>query len=87
MPLIIRLGDTSTHGGAIVTAASKSYAEGPRIARLGDILMCPLHGPQAIVSGSPNTITENRMTARHMMDRAACGAVLISGAVKTIVNS
>lgn len=87
MTLIVRLGDTSTHGGTIVTSASKTYAEGPRVARLGDILMCPIHGPNAIVSGSPNTITENRPTARHMVDSTSCGALVISGASRTIVNS
>lgn len=85
MPLIIRRGDTSTHGGAVVTAASKSYAEGAAIARLGDILLCPLHGPQPIVTGSGNSLCEGPQIARQG-DVAACGAALISGAVKTPVN-
>lgn len=85
MPLVIRLLDTSDHGGAVVTAASKSAVEGRLIARLFDILECPLHGPQPIIEASPDTYCEGRPVARHG-DHAACGAALISLAVKTLVN-
>lgn len=85
MPLIIRLGDTSTHGGAMVTSAKKSLAEGPLICRIGDILACPLHGPNPIIEGSPDYPTEDQRTARQG-DHTACGAALISGAVRTLVN-
>lgn len=85
MPLIIRLTDTSDHGGAVVTSASKSLAEGQLIARIGDILDCPLHGPNPIVEGSPNTLCEGKQVAREG-DHTECGAALISGASKTIVN-
>ena len=82
MPLIARLGDTSTHGGAIITSASKSLAEGALIAREGDILDCPIHGPQPIVGHSSKWICEGAWVARHG-DLTACGAALISGAAKT----
>lgn len=85
MPLIIRLTDTSDHGGAVVTSASKTLAEGQKIARIGDILDCPLHGPNPIVEGSPNVLCEGSPVARQG-DHTACGAALISGASKTIVN-
>lgn len=87
MRLVIRLGDTSTHGGQVVTACSKFYAEGKLVARKGDIFDCPKkgHGRNPIAVGSPNTITEGMPTARHG-DQTNCGAALISGAVKTYVN-
>lgn len=85
MPLIIRLGDTSTHGGFVITSASKSYAEGALIARIGDTLLCPIHGPSSIVEGSPNSLCEGSQIARQG-DATDCGAALISGAVKTVVN-
>lgn len=85
MPLVVRLGDSGTHGGAVVTSASKSYAEGSLIARQGDIYACPLHGPNAITGGSPDTICEGAAVARHG-DSTACGASLISGASKTYCN-
>lgn len=85
MPLIVRLDDTSDHGGRVITSASKTYAEGMLVARIGDILACPLHGPNPIVEGSPDTYCEGPAVARHG-DHTACGAALISGAVKTVVN-
>lgn len=86
MPLIIRISDTSTHGGVVVTGGSKSLAENQKIARISDILLCAIHGPQPIVTGSPNTLCEGQPIARHGVDIAACGAILISNASKTFVN-
>lgn len=82
MPLIARLGDTSSHGGSIVTSASKTMCEGEFIAREGDILNCPIHGPNPIVGHSSKLMVEGKFCARHG-DAAACGATLISGAVKS----
>ena len=82
MPMIARLGDTSTHGGAIVTSASKSYCEGQLIARHTDILNCPIHGPNPIVEHSSKMWCEGLEVARHG-DHTACGAALISGATKS----
>lgn len=85
MPPPIRLGDTSTHGGAMITSSSKSPMEGPNVCRIGDILACPLHGPNAVVEGSPDTLAEGPPVARQG-DHTACGAALISGCSKTVVN-
>jgi len=82
MPLICRLGDTSTHGGAIVTSASKSLCEGALIARHTDILACPIHGPNPIVTHSQKMLCEGLHVARQG-DLTACGAALISGASKS----
>jgi len=82
MPLIARLGDTSTHGGAIVTSASKSLCEGKLIARHTDILGCPIHGPNPIVEHSEKLWCEGLQVARHG-DATQCGATLISGATKS----
>lgn len=82
MPLIVRLGDTSSHGGAVVTSASRTYCENALIAREGDILDCPIHGPNPIVGHSNKLMVEDKFVARHG-DATACGAALISGAVKT----
>jgi len=82
MPLIARLGDTSTHGGSIITSASESKCEGALIARRGDILDCPIHGPNPIVGHSSAMKCEGEWVARHG-DVTACGAALISGATKS----
>lgn len=83
MPLIARLGDTSSHGGAIITSASKTLCEGALIARESDILDCPIHGPNPIVGHSSKLLVEGKFCARHG-DATACGATLISGATKTM---
>lgn len=85
MRMIVRMGDTSSHGGSVVNGASKSMAENRKIARVGDILNCPLHGPQPIAEGSPNSPAEGKPIARNG-DKAACGAALIASATKTAVN-
>lgn len=80
---IARLGDSSSHGGSIVSSASRTLAEGQLIARVGDILACPLHGLNPIVSGSPDHIVEGQACAR-TSSVTACGASIIGGASKTL---
>jgi uncharacterized Zn-binding protein involved in type VI secretion len=85
MPLIVRLGDTSSHGGAVVGSASKWKCEGMLIARKTDAFACPLHGINAIAEGSGKWLCEGLPIARHG-DATDCGASLISGASKWIVD-
>ena len=83
MPLWVRLGDTSSHGGAVTTSASKTLCEGALVAREGDILSCPIHGPNPIVGHSQKYMVEGNFVARHG-DATACGATLVSAATKSI---
>lgn len=85
MPLIVRLGDTGTHGGSVVTSASKWKCEGALIARKGDMYLCPIHGINPIVGGSPTWKCEGADIARHG-DATMCGAALISGATKWVCD-
>lgn len=81
MPAIVRLGDTSTHGGAVITAASKWDCMGAKIARKGDSFDCPIHGVNPIVQGSGKWDCEGKPIARHG-DKTQCGASLIAGQSK-----
>lgn len=81
MPLIVRLGDTSSHGGAVISSAARWRCEGALIARKGDMFSCPIHGVNAIVEGSGLWRCEGAAIARQG-DHTACGASLISGADK-----
>lgn len=81
-----RITDTSTHGGSIITGAAKMIVEGQPTARIGDILLCPIHGPQPLVTGSARMVVEGSLTSR-IGDLAACGAVIISGAAKLIIGT
>lgn len=81
MPTIVRKGDTSDHGGAVVTGSDNWDCMGQPIARLGDILDCPIHGPNPIVTASGKHDCNARGIAR-TGDKAACGASLIAGQAK-----
>lgn len=88
MPLVARLGDTSNHGGVIITSCSKTWADGKLIARQGDLHSCPIdgHGITAIVGNtSPKTFAEGNHTAK-IGSVCGCGAVIVTGAPKTVVD-
>lgn len=80
---VARLGDSSTHGGSITSAAAKSKCEGAYIARVGDSFLCPIHGAQTITSGSPRFTCEGANVAR-TGSAISCGATVIGGAAKTV---
>jgi len=82
-----RLGDATSHGGVIVTGASRTFVNRRPLARLGDLHACPIlgHGVNPIVTGSPDTFTEGRPNAR-IGDVTACGAVIVTGSPDTTDN-
>ena len=84
---IIRLGDTSTHGGILVTSSVNVFVNGIGVVRLFDIHCCPIpgHGCTPMVTASPDTTANSRNICR-TGDLAACGAAAISGSPNTSVN-
>lgn len=76
---IIRLGDLTSHGGVVVSAASASLVEGKPPARVGDMTSCPIpgHGANPIVSGDGTCVIDGSPVARQG-DVTACGATLIA---------
>jgi uncharacterized Zn-binding protein involved in type VI secretion len=76
---IVRLGDKTTHGGAVVSASANHTIRGIGIARMGDMVTCPQkgHGTNAIVEGSPTFTIGGRKVALHG-HRCACGCALIA---------
>ena len=82
-----RLGDISSHGGTIVTAAQGTLVDGVPAARMGDLHSCPIpfHGVTRIVSGSTKTLIEGQPAARQG-DVVGCGAVIVTGSSKTMVE-
>lgn len=85
MPRIIRLGDPGSHGGHVATASPDVWADGARVARVGDTYYCPEHGPNPITSGSPN-VTANGQAIARVGDSTACGATLEGGAPAAFCN-
>jgi uncharacterized Zn-binding protein involved in type VI secretion len=86
MALIARLGDSSSHGGTIITCAAVTKTEGILTARVGDLHTCPIpgHGVTAILSGSGNFKTEGKITAVSG-SQCGCGAIIIAGS--TVSNA
>lgn len=82
MPAIARLGDFGSHGGVIETAAERTWCEGRRVARVGDIYGCPVHGPNRIVEGSAKLRAEGNAVAR-IGDHTECGAEIATGAARS----
>jgi uncharacterized Zn-binding protein involved in type VI secretion len=80
---IARLGDQGSHGGPLVTSASKTYCQGILVCRVGDTYDCHVHGPNPIVSGSPEYIVEGQQCAR-IGSLTQCGATIVTGADESI---
>lgn len=73
-----RLGDSISHGGSITGASPDVYCNGIRVARLGDSVLCALHGPQSI-SSSSGTVFANGIGVARVGDSITCGATITSG--------
>ncbi|USZ50662.1 PAAR domain-containing protein [Halomonas sp. DN3] len=76
---IIVLGDTTSHGGTVVSAQSNYLLNGTPVAVVGDMVACPQkgHGVCPIVEGHP-TITLNGKSVAFHGCHTACGATLSS---------
>ncbi|KQQ44368.1 hypothetical protein ASF61_21765 [Duganella sp. Leaf126] len=76
---LIRLGDKTSHGGAVISASPLSESGGIAIARVGDRVSCPKagHEPCVIASGDPTMIVDGQPVARDG-DKTSCGATLIA---------
>ncbi len=82
-----RLGDTSSHGGTIITGSDTTSINGKPAARVGDLHTCsiPGHGVTSITSGSKSVMIEGSSAAR-VGDSVGCGAVIVSGSPDTEVD-
>ena len=84
---IIRLGDTTTHGGIVLEAFPQTDLNGKPIAGVGHKVSCPLcKGVFPIAEGS-NTYTVSDIPVALDGMKTACGAVLIASAPKGAVIS
>lgn len=79
MKKVIRLGDPTSHGGVVVSAAPNFSMMGIQVARVGDQCTCPRpgHGGCVIAEGDPGWTIGGRAVALegHL---TSCGASLIS---------
>jgi len=79
MKKVIRLGDPTSHGGAVASAAPNLLIMGLPVARMGDRCICSRRGHAncTIAEGDPNWVIDGRPVALegHL---TSCGAALIS---------
>jgi uncharacterized Zn-binding protein involved in type VI secretion len=75
----IRLGDPTSHGGQVVSAAASTILFGKPVACVGDQVSCPQdgHGRCVIVEGDESWKIDGKAVA---LDghKTSCGAVLIA---------
>jgi len=77
---LIRLGDTTDHGGEVITASETMRYKGVRVARKGDNVTCPQHpdvNPNLILEGDPK-ITDHGVPVARQGHHATCECSLIS---------
>ena len=77
---LVRLGDTTDHGGEVITASETMRYGGRRVARKGDEVKCPQHPevqPNLILEGDPK-ITDHGIPVARQGHEATCGCHLIS---------
>ncbi|WP_133490763.1 PAAR domain-containing protein [Alcanivorax sp. 24] len=87
---IIVLGDKTDHGGTVIGASTTTDIDGKGVARVGDKVICPKHGPSPIITtiatGDPTNLVDGQPVARHG-DKTACGATLISSQAGSVVDA
>lgn len=76
---VIRLGDSTSHGGVVTSAVSNFNMFGKNVARIGDTCTCPVNGHNncVIVEGDPNWVIDGKAVALEG-HKTSCGATLIS---------
>lgn len=76
---IVRLGDSSDHGGSMISATGKYILNGKIVCVSGDLHSCPIkgHGVSS-VNGTANH-TSNGKHVIKVGDSAGCGATIVSG--------
>lgn len=76
---VIRLGDSTSHGGKVIAASGTAFVHGIGVARQGDACICPVKGHAAcvIAEGDPKVLVGGRPVA-FQGHKTSCGATLIS---------
>ena len=80
MSNVIRLGDTTSHGGKVVSVKAKHFAVGGiAVACVGDKCTCPIKGHDVctIAEGDPNHVIDGVAVA-YEGHKTTCGATLLA---------
>lgn len=78
MSAVARVGDTTSHGGTIISGGTL-IVNGKQVARDGDMHSCPIHGHGVTsLTGTAKATNGGKHLAR-VGDTAGCGAVITQG--------
>lgn len=81
MRKVILLGDTTSHGGKVITSSARHFTvDGKPIVRVGDKCTCPVKGHGGvctIVEGDSKHTIDGRQVA-YEGHKTSCGASLIA---------
>jgi uncharacterized Zn-binding protein involved in type VI secretion len=76
---VSKVGDTSDHGGAIMTGSGSFEVNGIPVARIGDMFACPIHGNNPIVSSLVVNAQDEGKLLAHVGSKTLCGATITTG--------
>ena len=82
---VARIGDPINHGGTVLTGSLVATCDGLCVARVGDKVVCSLHGPQVIITGAFTTYVDGAPVA-HVGSKTSCGAQIIAGSTTRFVD-
>ncbi|WP_233805181.1 PAAR domain-containing protein [Paraburkholderia sp. HP33-1] len=72
-------GDSTSHGGKILSGSDRIKVKGRRAAKVGILVSCPIHGDNEIIDGSSRMKDAGTPLSRDG-DATQCGSVLIASA-------
>lgn len=75
---VVRLGDSTSHGGKVITACDTLKALGKAVALDGDLTICPKCKGNFPIQPSGSDRKHHGKMVAYDGDKAACGAKLIS---------
>jgi uncharacterized Zn-binding protein involved in type VI secretion len=83
----VLLGDSTTHGGNVISASSTTIVQGKPVALVGDEVLCPIpgHGVNAIVEGCEEWFENGRAMVVNGC-RSECGCQVIASTTECVVG-
>lgn len=73
MPKAAPVTTPMSHGGTLTFGSPNVFINGLAVVRLGDIYICPIHGPNPTVQSSA-TVKANGLGVYRVGDATFCGA-------------
>ena len=88
MANVSRLGDSTDHGGVVITASSTVFVDGIGVCRETDLHNCPIpgHGINPFTSSSTRKANGLRIV-RTGIDPSVCGGKVVAGSPDVHITS